>query len=179
MVYGSDAETLSQLRAYTGGEMLVDARGHLPTDPRGFYMAGDERANENAALTSMHTLFVREHNRLAKEIVADDPSLTDQEVFDQARAKVTAQIQAVTNNEFLPVLFGEHGVKRAMGEYEGYTGADAQISNAFATAAFRFGHSMVSDTLKLVDADGKARDVKLSEAFFNPSLVARGGIDQA
>ncbi len=177
MVYGSDDETTASLRSFEGGRLIMDENGEMPKDQRGFYLAGDDRANENAALTSMHTLFVREHNRLADEIAAKNPCLSDEAIFAKARAEVTAQIQAITMNEFLPILFGEDGMDRLMGDHQGYTGVDAQISNAFATAAFRFGHSMVSDSLKLIDENGVERDVKLADAFFNPQLVAESGID--
>ena len=46
------------------------------------YVAGDPRANEHAALTAMHVLFVREHNRIADEITSSNPAMLDEEVFN-------------------------------------------------------------------------------------------------
>ncbi len=178
-IYGSTPDETAALREGDAGLMLMGSEddlgwSNLPKDASGqFYQAGDVRANENAALTSLHTVFAREHNRLAEEIMAENPDWTGDQVFDAAREIVTAELQAITVNEFLPVLLGEG----ALGEYEGHTGVDAQISNSFATAAFRFGHSMVSESLKLVDEDGVETDVPLSEAFFNPAVIETAGVE--
>ncbi len=171
-VYGSDPETTAKLRSFEGGKLKLSDDGSLPSE-NGFFIAGDERVNENPALTSLHTLFAREHNRIADNISKRKPHLSDEQVFERARAKVTAEIQAITYNEFLPTLLGEE----AIGKYRGYSGIDAQISNSFATAAFRFGHSLVSDQLLLVDEDGTQSTVPLSEAVFNPGILSKNGID--
>lgn len=178
-IYGSTEEETDALRAHEGGKLAMGDVDHwgldnLPKDGSGrFYVAGDVRANENSGLTALHMVFAREHNRLAEEIAAENPDWTDDQIFDQARAMVTAELQAVTLNEFLPLLLGEG----AMGAYQGYTGVDAQISNSFATAAFRFGHSLVSDSLLLIDDDGARRSVTLAEAFFNPGIIEEHGIE--
>ena len=174
-VYGSDAATTASLRASGGGRLLMQDDGSLPFDARGFYRAGDERANENIGLTAMHTLFAREHNRLAAEFAGANPDWTDQQIFDAARRRVTAQLQSITVNEFLPVLLDGDG----LGPYRGpRAGMDAQISNVFAAAAYRFGHSMVSDAITPMDADGQAQAaIPLRDAFFNPERFGTVGID--
>lgn len=177
VVYGSDEETAASLRSLEGGRMLTSEGGLLPIGEDGFFLAGDIRANENVALTSMHTLWVREHNRLADEIAAADPSLTDEEIYQQARALVVAQIQAITYNEWLPALLGVDAIT----SYAGYDPAvNASIANVFSTAAYRFGHSMLSSELLRLDADGSVADegnLSLAEAFFSPGEVLENGID--
>lgn len=69
--------------------------------------AGDIRANENLLLTSYHTIFVREHNRMAKVIASKDPLLTDTEIYTAARNYVTALVQKITMEDFLPILIGK------------------------------------------------------------------------
>jgi len=174
-IYGSDTETTDSLRTMSGGRLIVQADGSLPSDERGFYRAGDERVNENIGLTSMHTLFAREHNRLADEFKADNPCWSDDRIFDAARARVTAQLQSITVNEFLPVLLGGDG----LGAYSGpVAGLDAQVSNSFAAAAYRFGHSMVSDRIVPRDAEGEPMEaLALKDAFFNPGQFEETGID--
>ena len=150
--------------------------GLLPTDDEGNLLAGDVRAAENIALTSMHALFVREHNRLADEISAGNPTLSDEEVYQQAREIVIAQLQAITYNEFLPALLGE----RAISDYDGYDASvDPGIANEFSTAAFRFGHSTLTDEIGFVGNDGLdvQEAVSLSGAFFNPAMLEDTGID--
>ena len=62
MVYGSDQATAVSLRTFVGGKLRTSAGNLPPTDAAGNFVAGDVRANENIELTSMHALFVREHN---------------------------------------------------------------------------------------------------------------------
>jgi len=80
------------------------------------FMTGDIRAAENVALSSLHTLFTREHNSQVDRLLAEDPTLNPDELFLLARVHVEAIMQAVTFNEFLPKLLGEN----AIGEYQGY-----------------------------------------------------------
>jgi len=173
-IYGSDAEKTESLREGQGGRLRIQDDGTLPADERGFFEAGDIRVNENIGLTSMHTLFAREHNRVADRLASENPTWTDDRIFDAARTRVTAQLQSITVNEFLPVLLGGEG----LGAYSGpAAGLDAQVSNSFAAAAYRFGHSMVSDEISLVDADGAQTSVPLKDAFFNPPKFDEVGID--
>lgn len=176
-VYGSTAEQTDSLREFCGGRLRASENGYMPRTDNGSFVAGDVRANENIGLTAMHTLFMREHNRVADALAAENPTWSDEQLFTEARSQVTALIQSVTVNEFLPMLLG----KNALGTYSGpKAGLDGQISNAFSTAAYRFGHSMVSDTLTLRNEDGSLVDGKpmaLSEAFFRPDTFDRVGID--
>jgi len=116
-VYGSDQSTADSLRSFSGGMLRESGNNELPVDPEtGEYLAGDVRVNEQPGLTSMHTLFMREHNRLAEQIATANPTWSDEQIYQTARAKNTAYMQSVTYNEFLPELLGEG----ALGAYEGY-----------------------------------------------------------
>ncbi|MFK8115201.1 MAG: peroxidase family protein, partial [Rubripirellula sp.] len=175
-VYGSDQETSDALREFVGGRLLISDDGLLPTDENGGLLAGDIRAAENVVLTSMHALFVREHNRLADAISAENPDLTDEQIFQEARATVIAEMQSITYNEYLPALLGED----ALSEYAGYDSrVDPSIANEFSTAAFRFGHSSLNDEFRQVGNDGEevAEAISLASAFFTPELLEETGID--
>jgi len=178
MVYGSDAARAASLRV-EGGKIIVDGEGNLATDANGRILTGDVRAGENQALLSMHTVFAREHNRLVDELAERDPSLTDDELFQAARTRVEAIVQAVTYNEYLPMLVGEN----ALSEYQGFDSAvDPGISIEFATAVFRLGHSQVSPEIQRLLDNGQtieAGNLALSAAFgASPAAVAaNGGID--
>lgn len=175
MVYGSSTETADSLRTFVGGQLKTSEGNLLPVEDS-MFVAGDIRASENPELMSLQTLFMREHNRLAGEISQSDPSLTDEQIYQKARQRVIAEIQAITYNEFLPALLGPNALKR----YSGYkANVNVGISNEFATAAFRVGHTMVGNDTDFLDDDGNpVRDpVLLKDAFFNISILQETGID--
>ncbi len=177
MVYGSDAETAASLRA-ADGKLLLDDQDLLIQTGGGGVLAGDVRAGENVALTSLHTLFAREHNRIVDELAATDPDMDADELFLAARQQVEAEIQAITFNEFLPTLVG----KDLITKYEGYDpDVNPGIAAEFSTAAFRFGHSLLSPEIQRLNEDGTVIDagnLALSAAFFSPEEISEnGGID--
>ena len=116
----------------------------------------------------MHTLFVREHNRLARIIQRRSPELTDDQIYERARAWVGGLIQVITYNEFLPVLLGPHALK----PYIGYDyGVNPGINNEFSTAAYRLGHSMLSPELLRLKKNGRPipeGNLALRDAFSHP-----------
>lgn len=187
VVYGSDEIRAAQLRTFEGGLLKTSEGDLLPFNEAGLanaggdsdtlFLAGDIRANENIALTAMHTIWVREHNFWAEQISSGDLSLSDEDVYQQAKAIVTAELQAITYNEFLPALLGED----ALSVYSGYDETvNPGINNEFSTAAYRFGHSMLSSELLRLNNDGTVADegnISLQNAFFSPDEITTYGID--
>lgn len=189
MVYGSDAATAAGLRTFVGGRLKTGGGALPPTDAAGNFLAGDVRANENVELTSMHALFVREHNRLADGIARANPGMGDEEVYQRARAVIIAELQVITYKEWLPALLGPN----ALQPYRGYDpSVNPQVANEFSTAAFRL-HSTINDDVEFFDNDGRPitftyvndrgetvtveGEVALREAFFNPTLLRASGVD--
>ena len=126
----------------------------------------------------MHTLFVREHNRLVDKLAAQHPELQGEELYQRARRHVIALLQSITYNEFLPLLLGRGTLPR----YRGYKPEAAKgISNLFSTASYRFGHSALSESLLRLNADGETIEhgnLLLRDAFFNPTRITEeGGIE--
>lgn len=165
-VYGSSDAQLAELRASSGGRLRTSTGNLLPISQMGRpqFLAGDERANENSVLTSLHTLFVREHNRLAGELAEEHPDWTDEELFQRARQINIAQMQNITFNEYLPTLLGEE-----LPDYTGYNPTiDPSIQRVFATAAFRLGHTQLSSIVPQLNPDGTPAggDRRLSDIFF-------------
>lgn len=90
-------------------------------------------------------------------------------------------MQHVTYQHWLPKVLGEAGM-RMLGEYRGYEpGVNAGIFNAFATAAFRFGHTLINPVLHRLDENFEPvaqGHIPLHKAFFSPfRIVNEGGID--
>ena len=179
MVYGSSEEEANHLRANDGtGRLTLDADGNLPRNAGGDFMAGDERVNEQQQLTAMHTVFAREHNRIADTLSDANPDWSGERVYQESRSLVGAQIQAITYNEWLPKLLGSDGV----GDYTGYdAGTNAGLTTEFSTCAFRFCHSMIPDELERLAENGDPiaqGHLKLRDGFFSPEeFIAGGGTD--
>jgi hypothetical protein len=177
-VYGSDAATAASLRTFVGGKLKTSAGNLLPTDEAGFFLAGDVRANENIELTSMHTLFVREHNRLADLIyptLTGSPSERDEMAYQMARAIVGAELQVITYKEWLPSLIGPNALR----PYTGYNpGVNPGIANEFSTALFRL-HTLINNDIEFFGDDGREvhEGIELRDGFFNPDLIREIGID--
>lgn len=187
-VYGSDAARARALRRRGGrGDRLRTSAGRLlpfnregldnaPSSDRRFYLAGDVRANENVALTALHTLFVREHNRIAKLLRAAGVAPAE-ERYQRARELVVAELQSITYNEFLPALLGP-GAVSPDGAYD--DGLNPGISNVFSSACYRFGHSMLPHRLLRLRRNGDtiaAGHLTLRDAFFAPEELRVSGLE--
>lgn len=181
-VYGSDPARAAALRTFLGGKLRMSANDLLDFNTFGLendngsplpddqlFLAGDVRSNEQIGLTAIHTIFAREHNRLADLIAADNPSFTDEQIYQWARRIVGAQMQIITYEEFLPALMGNEAPDPfAVEDRE----VDPSITNSFANAFFRYGHSMQSPVISLVDDDDQqVGALSLRDAFFQPNLI--------
>ncbi|MFK7810564.1 MAG: peroxidase family protein [Saprospiraceae bacterium] len=195
-VYGSDMDRANWLRTFVDGKLKVSTGNLLPyntidgefdsavdTDAphmenenpfaTRLFVAGDVRANENSLLISVHTIFVREHNRYCDVLKAMNPTWGDEQLYQESRRRVYAHIQAITYEEWLPSM----GV--ILEDYDGYDESiNATISNVFGTAAFRLGHTLLNANLAMMDNDGNdLGTLALRDAFFTPSTVADNGVD--
>lgn len=179
-IYGSEEERTEFLRSLEGGKLKVSEGNLLPfndgtvehndnptrQDPTTLFVAGDVRANENVVLTSIHTLFVQEHNRIADELTQAHPEWTDEQLFQRARQINTAQLQSVIYNEYLPALLGND----ALSDYTGYNpNINPGIDRTFSNAAFRLGHTQLSSEIVRFDNNGEVipqGNLTLSKVFF-------------
>jgi hypothetical protein len=177
-------------RGNSSSAPAMDLFGAQAGNPGNAVVAGDVRANENIALTAVHTLFAREHNRIVSLL---PQTLSEEDKFQIARRVVGAEEQYVTYNEFLPAM----GVFLA--SYRGYDPTvDASLANEFATVGYRV-HSMIHGELEPEAAIGtysqqeldafEAQGIQAEEeedqvrlaipldlAFGNPALLQRVGL---
>lgn len=185
VVYGADEMEASILRGgpanpgaklRTSDDINGDGENLLPRDAFGpnlnaDFVAGDSRANDNVVLSSLHTVFMREHNRLVDELVIEQPEWSEEQVYQRARKIVGAQFQVITYNEFLPALMGPHA-PNSVGDYN--PDLAPTIFNEFPAVFLRIGHSMLNNQFLRIQNDGRsdpAGPIVLEDAFFNPAAL--------
>ena len=160
-IYGSTLTKSSEIRAFQGGLLRVSTRNNKDYLPiasdkpsslcksKNCYLSGDERANAEPQLTVMHTIWMREHNRVARKLSEINPEWSDKTVYQEARRIVIAEIQHITYKEWLPLLIGKRYAKivglevsknYSMSPYTSYS--DPSVNNEVVTAAFRFLNSL-------------------------------------
>lgn len=186
-VYGSTVERAYALRLLDGtGKLkttLADNNEVLPpynTDnldnamstSSAFFIAGDVRANENIALLGMHTIFIREHNRLCDIIASTNTAYIgkDELIYQKARKIICGMMQKITYSEFLPALLGSFSSSSSYDET-----IDPGIMTEFSTVGYRFGHTMLSSNLQV--GSSSSSTVQLRNVFFNPSYAQSNGVN--
>ncbi|KRZ10277.1 Peroxidase mlt-7 [Trichinella zimbabwensis] len=142
---------------------------------------GDNRASIFIALVGVHTVFLREHNRIAEHFLAMNPSWSVERVFQETRKLIGAMIQAITYKEWLPKILGIR-YNSLMGNYTGYnSNVNPSIINEFTTAAMRFGHGMITEFYERVDEHGKSiphAKLRFDQGVLKPAkLLFEGGIE--
>ncbi|KAK1333318.1 hypothetical protein QTO34_006859 [Cnephaeus nilssonii] len=194
-----------QLRNWTSAEGLLrvnarhsDAgRAHLPFVPphapractpepgapgrMPCFLAGDSRASEVPALTALHTLWLREHNRLAAALKALNPHWSADTAYQEAARWWAPCTRSSLCGITSPESWAPRRSEQHVGPYEGYDSAvDPTVSNVFTTAAFRFGHATVHPRVWRLDAHFREilPPLLLGDAFFSPwRVLHEGGVD--
>ncbi|MDO9442132.1 MAG: peroxidase family protein [Beijerinckiaceae bacterium] len=133
------------------------------------YVAGDGRANENFALTSMHTVWARNHNFHVDNLDAAGFEGTPEELYQAAKILNEAEYARVVFDEFADALIGGMRGSGSHGDSGYNPEANAGISHEFAAAVYRVGHSLIGQTLTVMDETGQPKQVALFDAFLNPS----------
>jgi len=173
-IYSPNNTEALLLRSLQGGELKTNSnftREILPVI-NGNLMAGDLRALDMPGLATIHTLFLREHNRIARSL--SSKYTNDEEIYQQARRIVIAELQNIVYGEYLPVILGKDAIKKyklSVTESTKYKKKkDPSIINSFTTAAFRFGHSLIQGMVNMadpMDPDSLLMTYQLHKNFFN------------
>jgi hypothetical protein len=198
-VYGSTDFIADALRAHSGGLLKTSPGDFLPLNNLSYFnqpqldalnmandagqvastslfAAGDRRANENIELSSLQTLFLRNHNRLANQLQSINPSWTDEQLYQEARKLNIAEEEIIIYTGYIPSILGPN----ALPAYAGYNAnVNAGIATEFSTVGFRFGHSLLSNTVGrdqnngtgITDVNPNGSAINLTEDFFRPDLL--------
>lgn len=175
-VYGAGPEAS---RFMYDGARLVTARQLGRTDheaddlPRlnGRAVIGDFRNDENRIVSQLQLGMIRYHNRICDVVEVQHPGFSESEVFEHARQHCTWHYQNAILREFLPAICGQAVVDRILANGPRfYSGSPAFIPVEFSAAAYRFGHSMVPQQVR-VQADDVEHDVFGDQLGFGFSPV--------
>ncbi|MFC4863516.1 peroxidase family protein, partial [Pseudomonas sp. MAHUQ-62] len=174
------------------------------------YMAGDGRVNENIGLTTVHHVFHSEHNRLVEQtkatllasgdvavlnqwlltpvvtIPADTSTLNwnGERLFQAAKFGTEMQYQHLVFEEFARTIQPQVDGFLAPSGYD--TTIDPSIVAEFAHTVYRFGHSMLTETIDRFDPNFNPvtvdplhptndQQIGLIAAFLNPLAYAASG----
>ncbi|KAG7509840.1 thyroid peroxidase [Solea senegalensis] len=206
LVYGHSSQLTSFLRDLPGlnGKLAVNeqfkdpkGRAYLPfvaslpsTCRQGLqqervecFSAGDSRVNEGMPLTSLHTLWLREHNRIAEALKSINGHWSPEIIFQETRKIIGALHQIITMRDYVPKIIGPESFEHYIGPYHGYDPTtDPSASNVFATAAFRFGHATIPPILRRLNESFQPHErfphLRLHDTFFSPwRIVKEGGVE--
>ncbi|KAL5279193.1 DBLOX family protein [Megaselia abdita] len=197
-VYGENNCVASGLRGFSGRmnstihpirgkELLPQSNMHpeCKSKNRLCYIGGDERASEQAGLTSIHTIFLREHNRIVEGLRGVNPHWNGDQLYHHARRIVSAMNQQITFNEFLPRVLSWNAVNlyglklQPQGYYKEYNPACSPIIfNEFAAAAFRIGHSLLRPHIPRLSPSHQPVDppILLRDSFFRMDIISQPGM---
>ncbi len=151
------------------------------------YIAGDGRVNENIALTSVHHVFHSEHNRLVDHVKAQVTDLNNGELLAEFQladgswngSRLFQAAKFVTEMEYQHLAFEEFArkIQPLINPFTGYDASvNAAINAEFAHATYRFGHSMLVETVDRYDVTfGTSDHTSLFEVFLNPTEFDQGG----
>ncbi|MBK7454921.1 MAG: heme peroxidase [Anaerolineales bacterium] len=156
------------------------------------FICGDGRCNENIALSAVHQVFHSEHDRLVDDIeniLNNDTSgitnITDwqlalgangwngERLFQAARFITEMQYQHLVFEEFARKV--QPGINPFQIFAFNQTDVDPAITAEFAHAVYRFGHSMLTEDIARINADGSRNDIALFDGFLNPAEYYDGG----
>jgi Animal haem peroxidase/RTX calcium-binding nonapeptide repeat (4 copies) len=161
------------------------------------FITGDGRGNENIGLTTVHTVFHNEHDRLVENykgtiLATGDlalinewldphhqltalPAPTDALIWNGERLFQAGRF--VTEMQYQHLVFEEFARKIQPNVdpfvFTNSATLDPSIVAEFAHTVYRFGHSMLDDTVDRLDndltlVDGTTSQIGLIEAFLNP-----------
>ncbi|MGL5303567.1 MAG: peroxidase family protein [Aeromonas sp.] len=156
------------------------------------FITGDGRGNENIGLTAVHAVFHSEHNRLVEQYKATllgsgDIALINQWLLpDHQITEIPSDLSLLqwnggylfqagrfTNEMQYQHLVFEEFARTVQPDIDPFVFSNtADINPAifaeFAHVVYRFGHSMLTETVDRIDINMESSDIGLIQAFLNP-----------
>ncbi|XP_075150515.1 uncharacterized protein LOC142224610 isoform X2 [Haematobia irritans] len=190
-IYSNSVKSSDSARVFRNG-LLIFGRGNPNDDvcQRGAIAtncirSGDGRSGEQPGLLALHHVWVGEHNHIATRLSEMNQHWSDEKIYQETRRIIGAMFQHITYREFLPIVLGKEVVRLfelellTSGYYEGYDSkTNPGVANAFAAAAFRFGHSLVQNSYIRCDRfhNVLSNNVSLHEEFQRGDIGSVGSL---
>jgi Ca2+-binding RTX toxin-like protein len=156
------------------------------------FITGDGRGNENIGLTAIHTIFHSEHDRVVDDIKNTIGNLLNSGTLTAVQQNLISGFGAsldvnsaswngerlfqaakfVTEMEYQHIVFGEfaRSVQPAITPFAAYDPTlDPTITEEFANAAYRYGHSQLNADIARTSANGDSTDIALFDGFLSPN----------
>ncbi|CAH1100325.1 unnamed protein product [Psylliodes chrysocephalus] len=181
IIYGNTYKDHKTIRSFQNGTLLVDIRNNhewLPSSGSDksncegnlnsaeiCYRSGDKRTNMSPQLTLLQTLWVRNHNNLARNLQKLNPYWNDARLFEEARRINIAEHQFISYYEMLPLYLGKenlvnrkilYNTDEFVNDYD--ENIRPHIFNEHAQGAFRQFHSLIAGKLSVYNPDGYSYD---------------------
>ncbi|XP_013100085.2 peroxidase [Stomoxys calcitrans] len=193
-MYGNSLEQSIKVRSYQGGllktvwngnqelcPVITNEQGECSNEVGSCFAVPDARNQFTPSAIAAHTLFVREHNRLAKILAKLNPHFSDEKLFQVARKINVAQYQKISYYEWLPLLLGsshcyENHLTHNVGSYDYVNDYNENWHPATyadsAIGALRYGHTTVPGWFTLFAADRyHNQSLRLSDYFQREETV--------
>lgn len=114
-IYGNTPEFADGLRTGDWGQVRIDDVGLHPQELETYLDPhGAVRANFWLGLALLHSLFLREHNAICRELKLKYPAMTDQQLYDKARLVNGALMAKVHTLEWTPAVIAHPTTEAAM-----------------------------------------------------------------
>lgn len=201
-MYGFDVDDEKRLRSFHEGLLLtsVEDSSMLPRSAEDLcvtksenttcYQSGDSRVNANPLVTTLYTIFLRSHNKVAQKLKRMNPKWNDTQLFTVTKEINIAIYQKFIYNDWASVVLGKRmalEIRSKNNDHDSKKYKSDKVSNEFGSAAVKFYNTMLPGNLlshhddptrllshtseNIVDAvDGVSRHelLKLQDSFYKP-----------
>jgi hypothetical protein len=154
-------------------KLRIESSGRFEDVPRqsnGTAIISDPRNDENLVISGLQAAFIKFHNRVVDLVRSQNPGISVNAAFEQARTTVRYHYQWIILNEFLPLTIGQDRVNAILSNGRRfYTPQSGQhfIPVEFQGAAYRFGHSQVRPSYR-VNLAGNPNGSAFFAMIFDP-----------
>ena len=170
-IYGAGPEASNYLYKKDGMHLLTaedstaldsQSASHRQSDltrtSEGVAVIGDPRNDENRIISQLQLAFIKFHNKVVDHYISENGYSSQdlksgdlrKEIFEESRQTVTWHYHWIVLNEFLPLMVGKPMVNKIMSHGRRFFNKGRSfIPIEFSAAAYRFGHSLAPQKLKV------------------------------